>query len=240
MANGRFVSYLRVSTARQGASGLGLEAQRTAVTAYLNGGDWTLVKEVVEVESGKRTDRPALAQALRICRQQKATLIIAKLDRLARNVHFISGLMESGVEFVAVDMPQANKFTVHIMAAVAEQEAEAISKRTKAALAAAKERGTQLGGRRVSADRFSEIQAQARTAHSAQAAKGAAAILPVITEIQAQGMTTLRAIAGELNAREVDAPRGGRWSAVQIQRILARVRTPARTSPETIQIAAAL
>ncbi len=134
MANGKFVSYLRVSTARQDASGLGLEAQRTAVAGYLNGGDWTLIKEVVEVESGKRNDRPALASALQLCRKHKATLVIAKLDRLARNVAFISNLMEAGVEFVAVDMPQANRFMVHILAAVAEQEAEAISKRTKAAL----------------------------------------------------------------------------------------------------------
>ncbi len=146
MANGKFVSYLRVSTTQQGISGLGLEAQRASIEGFLNGDKWTLVKEVVEVESGKRNDRTALAEALRICRLQKATLVIAKLDRLARNVHFISGLMESGVEFVAVDMPEANRFVVHIMAAVAEQEAEAISKRTKAALAAAKARGTQLGG----------------------------------------------------------------------------------------------
>jgi hypothetical protein len=118
----RFVSYLRVSTARQGASGLGLEAQRAAVAAHLNGGDWTLLQEIVEIESGKRNDRPALAEALRQCRQQKATLVIAKLDRLARNVHFISGLMESGVEFLAVNMPSANRFVVHILAAVAEQE----------------------------------------------------------------------------------------------------------------------
>src|SRR5246127_2728092 len=114
MANGKFVSYLRVSTSRQGISGLGLEAQRAAVAGYLNGGEWTLVQEVVEVESGKHNDRPALAGALRLCRKHRATLIIAKLDRLARNVHFISGLMESGVEFVAVDMPQANRFVVHI------------------------------------------------------------------------------------------------------------------------------
>ena len=162
MENGKFVSYLRVSTARQGTSGLGLEAQRAAVAGFLDGGDWTLVQEVLEVESGKRNDRPALATALKLCRKHRATLVIAKLDRLARNVAFISNLMESGVEFVAVDMPQANRFVVHILAAVAEQEAEAISKRTKAALAAAKARGTKLGGRRVSAERFAEIGAAAR------------------------------------------------------------------------------
>ena len=166
MAKRRLVSYLRVSTARQGISGLGLEAQRAAVAGFLNGGDWTLVQEVLEVESGKRNDRPALATALKLCRKYRATLVIAKLDRLARNVAFISNLMESGVEFVAVDMPQANRFVVHILAAVAEQEAEAISKRTKAALAAAKARGTRLGGRRVSAERFAEIGAAARQERS--------------------------------------------------------------------------
>lgn len=224
MPKSRFVSYLRVSTARQGASGLGLEAQRAAVAAHLNGGNWTLLHEIIEIESGKRNDRPALAEALRFCRQQRATLVIAKLDRLARNVHFISGLMESGVEFLAVDMPSANRFVVHILAAVAEQEAEAISKRTKGALAAAKERGTVLGGRRVSAERFREIGATARQTFSAQAAKGRAQVLPVIEEIQGQGITTLRAIAAELNARMVDAPRGGQWSAVQVQRVLARAK----------------
>lgn len=181
MAQGRFVTYLRVSTAQQGSSGLGLEAQRAASTAYLNGGNWTLVKEVVEIESGKRNDRPALAQALRICRQQKATLLIAKLDRLARNVHFISGLMESGVEFIAVDMPEANRFVVHIMAAVAEQEAETISKRTKAALAAAKARGKALGGRRVTAERFAEIGAAARHVRSADAKSFAVQLQPIPT-----------------------------------------------------------
>jgi DNA invertase Pin-like site-specific DNA recombinase len=216
---GKFVSYLRVSTARQGISGLGLEAQRAAVAAHLNGGDWTLVQEVLEVESGKRNDRPALADALKLCRKHKATLIIAKLDRLARNVAFISNLMESGVEFVAVDMPQANRFVVHIMAAVAEQEAEAISKRTKAALQAAKERGTKLGGRRVSVERFVEIAALARKERTVRVIKQRAELLPTITQIKAEGATTLRAIAAQLNAREIEAPRGGQWAAVQVQRV---------------------
>src|SRR4051794_23535972 len=138
MAQSTFVSYLRVSTDRQGRSGLGLEAQREAVTQYLNGGNWRLAAEVVEIESGKRNDRPKLAEALRLCRLHGAILIIAKLDRLARNVAFVSNLMESGVEFTAVDFPQAYRLTVHILAAVAEHEAKAISDRTKAALAAAK------------------------------------------------------------------------------------------------------
>jgi DNA invertase Pin-like site-specific DNA recombinase len=220
MPKGKFVSYLRVSTARQGISGLGLEAQRASVAGYLNGGDWTLVQEVLEVESGKRNDRPALADALKLCRKHKATLVIAKLDRLARNVAFISNLMESGAEFVAVDMPQANRFVVHIMAAVAEQEAEAISKRTKAALQAAKERGTKLGGRRVSSERFAEIAAQARKERTARVIKQRAELLPTITQIQAEGATTLRAIAAQLNAREIEAPRGGQWAAIQVKRVL--------------------
>ncbi len=222
MANGRFVSYLRVSTAKQGHSGLGLEAQRSDVAGYLNGGHWTLVREVIEIESGKRNDRPALAQALRLCRQQRATLVLAKLDRLARNVAFISALMESGVEFVAVDMPSATKFTIHIMAAVAEQEADAISKRTIAALAAAKARGTVLGGRRVSAERQVEIVTMARAERSKRAQKAADDLLPMIRAMQNGGAVTLRAVAAELNERGMDAPRGGQWSAVQVQRVLHR------------------
>jgi DNA invertase Pin-like site-specific DNA recombinase len=168
------------------------------------------VQEVLEVESGKRNDRPALADALRLCRKHRATLVIAKLDRLARNVAFISNLMESGVEFVACDMPQANRFVVHILAAVAEHEAEAISKRTKAALAAAKARGTQLGGRRVSRERWAEIGVEARLGRAAEAEKSAATlVLPVIRELQAAGAVSLRQIAAGLNEKNVATPRGG-------------------------------
>lgn len=227
MANGKFVSYLRVSTARQGASGLGLEAQRAAVAGYLNGGDWTLIQEVLEVESGKRNDRPSLALALRLCRRHGATLVIAKLDRLSRNLHFISGLMEAGVKFVAVDMPEANEMMVGIMAVFAQHEAKAISARTKAALAAAKARGTKLGGRRVSAERFAEIGAAARQARTERAERSRAEILPTIAKIQAAGATTLRQIAAELNALEIPAARGGAWSAVQVRRILERTAAAA-------------
>jgi DNA invertase Pin-like site-specific DNA recombinase len=224
MPNGKFLSYLRVSTVRQGASGLGLEAQRAAVAGFLVGADWSLVQEVVEVESGKRNDRPALAEALRLCRKHRATLVIAKLDRLARNVAFISNLMESGVEFIAVDMPQANRFVLHILAAVAEHEAEAISKRTKAALAAAKARGTRLGGRRVSTERLADIGAAARRVRTEKADKRAADLRPTIQSIQSEGARSLHQIAAALNERNITASRGGEWSAVQVQRVLKPAR----------------
>src|ERR1700727_445603 len=188
MAYGKFVSYLRVSTQRQGESGLGLEAQREAVAGYLNGGKWALVQEVLEVESGKRSDRPELARALSLCRLHRATLLVAKLDRLARNVAFISALMEAGVKFVAVDLPQANELTVHIMASMAEYEAKAISARTKAALAAAKARGTQLGGLRWD---LAKVARKGRKTHSQtrgrRALKYIAHILSVFYRKQRQG-----------------------------------------------------
>lgn len=221
--NGKFVSYLRVSTQRQGKSGLGLEAQREAVSGYLDGGHWSLVSEIVEVESGKRSDRPELAKALSLCRLHRATLLVAKLDRLARNVAFISALMESGVKFVAVDLPQANELTVHIMASMAEYEAKAISARTKAALAAAKARGTVLGGLRWD---INTVGAKGRKAalrtRQENAAKYRADVLPVIQEKQKQGAVTLREIAEALNAEGTPAPRGGEWSAIQVKRVLDR------------------
>src|SRR5215470_14312769 len=145
---GKWISYLRVSTGRQGRSGLGLDAQRAAVESFLNGGNWKLVKEFVEVESGKNDDRPILAQALKACRLYGAKLVIAKLDRLSRDAHFLLGLEKAGTDFVAADMPNANRLTVGIMAMVAQEERRMISKRTKDALAAAKRRGTKLGGDR--------------------------------------------------------------------------------------------
>ena len=145
MARGKFIGYLRVSTQKQGQSGLGIESQRKAVEDYLNGGRLELLAEYVEIESGKRSDRTELAKALGHANATGATLVIAKLDRLSRNVAFISNLMESGVEFVAADMPMANRLTVHVLAAVAEHEREMISQRTTAALAAAKARGVKLG-----------------------------------------------------------------------------------------------
>src|SRR5580658_2953026 len=179
MANGKFVAYYRVSTAKQGASGLGLEAQQESVRGYMNGGRWSMVDEVTEVESGKRNDRPALANALALCRIHKATLIIAKLDRLARNVNFISNLMEAKVDFTAVDFPQANRLTVHILAAVAEHEAAAISARTKAALQAAKARGTRLGGRRWAVETIAkQANAASAKARALQVSKRASDLMP--------------------------------------------------------------
>jgi DNA invertase Pin-like site-specific DNA recombinase len=222
MANGKFISYLRVSTARQGVSGLGLEAQREAVSRYLNGGKWQLVQEIVEVESGKRNDRPAIAEALRLCRLHKATLVIAKLDRLARNVHFISSLMEAGVDFVACDFPEANRLTVHILAAVAEHEATMISARTKAALVAAKARGVQLGGQRGSLGRMAVMAAKgtraSALARQATASKRRSDLLPVIAGLKAGGATSLRQIARGLNDCGLTTPRGGKWSSAQVMR----------------------
>jgi DNA invertase Pin-like site-specific DNA recombinase len=223
MANGKFVAYHRVSTAQQGTSGLGLDAQKEAVRSYLDGGRWKMVDEVTEIESGKRNDRPALARALSLCRLHKATLIIAKLDRLARNVNFISNLMESTVEFTAVDFPTANRLTVHILAAVAEHEAQMISTRTKDALRAARARGVKLGTRNpMLIARYAEKGSRASAIARATLARVRAAdILPVINTLQADGVTTLWRIAETLNERGIPAPRGGSWSPMQVSRVIA-------------------
>ncbi|MCL2659270.1 MAG: recombinase family protein [Acidobacteriaceae bacterium] len=222
--NGKFVAYYRVSTDKQGKSGLGLEAQKAAVEDYLNGGRWKLMAECKEVESGKKADRPQLAKALALCRLHKATLLVAKLDRLARNVYFISSLMESGVKFVACDMPDINEMVVHILASVAQGEAKAISDRTKAALAASKARGTKLGGRRVSAKEWGRIAIKGREtaiqARQEKASEYRSDVLPFIQEMQSNGVSTLRAIAEGLNQENIVAPRGGKWTATQVMRIL--------------------
>jgi DNA invertase Pin-like site-specific DNA recombinase len=214
---GKFVAYSRVSTDRQGKSGLGLEAQREAVLAYLDGGNWQLVGEFTEVESGKRSDRPQLAAALAACKRHKAKLVIAKLDRLSRNLAFIAALMDSGVEFVAVDNPHANKLTVHILAAVAQHEREMIAQRTKDALAAAKARGVVLGN-----PRLAEARGKAIAESSAAADAFAANVLPIINEIRASGVSSLRGIARALTARGIRTARGGQWTAVQVGDIVNR------------------
>lgn len=224
MAEGQFVAYYRVSTKRQGQSGLGLEAQREAVERHLNGGAWQLVGEFVEVESGKRHDnRPKLAEALRLCRLRNATLIIAKLDRLARNVAFISGLMEAGVDFVAVDFPKANRLTVHILSSVAEHEAAMISARTKAALQAAKARGKVLGGDRGNLPAVAKAGAEASaTARKKKSSARQQDLAPVIEDITNAGASSLREIALELNVRGIPAARGGLWSAAQVLRVMSK------------------
>jgi DNA invertase Pin-like site-specific DNA recombinase len=215
-----FLAYYRVSTAQQGRSALGLEAQQQAVRTYLGAAD-RLVGEVVEVESGKRADRPKLAEALRLCRLHGATLIIAKLDRLARNVHFVSSLMESGVDFVAVDFPQANRLTIHILAAVAEHEAKAISERTKAALQAAKARGVRLGGYRGGLP-SQAARERSLARRKAIAAARAADLAPVIDELRQAGVTSLGAIARALSERGIRTARGATtWRETQVSRILA-------------------
>jgi DNA invertase Pin-like site-specific DNA recombinase len=225
MATGRFIAYYRVSTARQGRSGLGLEAQRHAVTEYLDGGRWKLCAEFTEVESGKRSDRPELARALAACRLHKATLVIAKLDRLARNLCFIANLMEAGIDFTAVDMPEANRLTVHVLAAMAEHEAAAISARTKAALAAAKARGVKLGGNRGNLPAVARKGARASLrVRQQRAADRARDLAVVIEELRREGRTTLQAIATGLNEREIAAPRGGIWRIGQVARLIKQLR----------------
>lgn len=220
----RYIAYFRVSTDRQGRSGLGLEAQRTAVLDYLNGGAWELVETFTEVESGRHDDRPELEKALAACRRHKAILVIAKLDRLARSVAFIANLMDSGVEFTAVDMPHANRFTLHIFAAVADHERHAISSRTKAALAAAKARGKALGwsipGRQ---DEQRQAARQAATARRENADRHAAKVWPVLEAIRAAGATTLKEQADALNARGVRTARGGIWHPATVRNLRLRV-----------------
>lgn len=230
----RYVSYHRVSTARQGRSGLGLDAQREAIRLHLSAGG-ELVGEHTEIESGRRNDRPELTKALAACRVHQATLVIAKLDRLARNVAFISALMDSGVEFLATDMPSANRLTLHIIAAVAENEARMISDRTRVALAAAKRRGVQLGGFRGRIATNADRQ-RASAAKTAVANARASDLAATIRNLQAEGITSNRAIAGRLMALNIPTTgsydkqgrptgHGGDWSGVQVGRILARLAT---------------
>lgn len=214
----QFVSYLRVSTQRQGFEGLGIEAQRQAVEAHIRRVGGTLLEEYVEVESGAAKDRPILVQSIAHCREAKAILIIAKLDRLARNVAFVSALMENGVEFVAVDAPYANKLFVHILAAFAEHERTIISERTKAALAAAKARGVRLG-------RNGECLA---IQHKAEAVRFALKLRSSISKLINRGAETLSQIADGLNEEGLRTREGALWKPPTVQRVLLRLglRTP--------------
>ncbi len=219
--DGKFVSYLRVSTAKQGNSGLGIEAQRAAVLDYLNGGAWTLSDEFVEIESGKVNTRPKLEAAFARCKLTGATLVIAKLDRLSRDAAFLIGLERAGVNFVAADMPNANRLTIGIMALVAQEEREAISRRTRDALAAAKvRRQTQglppLGGFRGGP----KVDTAAGRAAIAQKAEAyATRVRPTVAKMRDDGMS-LRQIATALTADGIKTPRGGLWTAAAVSKLL--------------------
>jgi DNA invertase Pin-like site-specific DNA recombinase len=213
----RFVAYYRVSTDKQGRSGLGLESQRQA--AHQLASECALVAEFIEVESGKRADRPQLTAALSTAKRVKAVLVIAKLDRLARNVHFISGLLESGVEFVAVDMPMANKHTIHILAAVTEHEREMISQRTSGALRAAKERGVKLGSPRIA-----ELTQVRKASQQLEAEARASNLAEVVAALRAQGFATVRRLTDELNRRHAPAAKGGAWHIPTVHRLLTRLK----------------
>src|ERR1700710_1975132 len=221
MAYAAFVSYLRVSTERQGRSGLGLEAQRRAVADFLAGASWRHVPELVEVESGSRDNRPRLSEAMALCRLHGATLVIAKLDRLSRDAAFLLSLQKAGVRFVAADMPEANELVVGIMAVVAQAERKMISTRTKAALAAAKARGVRLGKPENLSNREAG-QVRSRARQTRRAAEREQDLAPVIAAVRAEGAVSLRQIATALNARGIPAARGGAWSATQGRRLSCR------------------
>ncbi|KAB1441370.1 recombinase family protein [Pseudodesulfovibrio senegalensis] len=221
---GRFISYLRVSTGKQARSGLGLEAQQAAVRDYLNGGDYELLEEYVEVESGKRDDRPKLKKALKHCKVTGATLIIAKLDRLSRNARFLLELQESRVQFICADMPEANDMTIQIMAVMAQHERKMISQRTKAALAAAKARGVKLGNPHGAAYIKDHGNAEAVEQIKRDAQDRAEDLRDVVEDIQNCGTTSVRGIAAELTARGIRTARGGKWHPTSVARLLKRIQ----------------
>lgn len=219
------MAYERVSTARQGASGLGLEAQCKVIEDFAVSREAGVLARSTEVESGRKANRPELAKALHLAKVAGATLVIAKFDRLSRNAAFLLALRDSGVRFVAVDMPEANDLTVGIMALVAQAEREAISRRTKEALAVAKARGMKLGNPNgaESLRRAGKGGAALRAAVSSNAVAFAADLTPVLADILAAGHTTLRAIAAELTARGIRTRRGGKWGVGNVKGVLARL-----------------
>lgn len=221
----KVIAYYRVSTASQGRSGLGLEAQRSAVETFCQGRSCQLLSEYTEVESGSRNGRPELAKALHHAKVTGATLVIAKLDRLSRNAAFLLQLQDSGVKFVAADMPEACHLTVGILALVAQQEREAISARTKAALHAARERGTKLGNPNGAAalQRAGKGNGAAVGALKDAADRHAADLAPVIAHLRSEGLTSLPALAKALNERQMRTPRGGQWHPSSVRNLLARL-----------------
>jgi DNA invertase Pin-like site-specific DNA recombinase len=226
MARTKLVAYYRVSTKGQGDSGLGLEGQTAAVGAFAKGQGAEIIRAYTEVETGKRADRPELIKALAHARRSKATLVIAKLDRLSRNVAFMANLMESGVDFTACDNPHANRLTIHILAAVAENEAKMISERTKAALTAYKARGGVLGaarpdGRRLTPDDGVKGRERSQAIRQKNARDAVADLAPMMAQLRAEGLS-LRAIADRLNAEGHKTRRGGDWNPIQVARVIDR------------------
>jgi len=230
MSTKKLISYIRVSTRKQGDSGLGMEAQKAAVEAYAKATGAEIISTFTEIESGKRSDRPELAKALANARRSRATLCIAKLDRLARNIHFVSGLMESGVDFVAVDNPAANKLTVHLLACIAENEAEQISARTVAALKAAKARGTPLGSARPGhwdgreskrQAGLVKAQAESRRVRREKTIAGVADLLPLMQERRAAGMGFAK-VAAALNDAGHRTTRGNNWTPIGVKLAMER------------------
>ncbi len=221
----KIITYLRVSTARQGRSGLGLEAQKAATNAFVQQRGALSLQTFTEVESGKSNDRPELAKALQLARVTGATLLIAKLDRLSRNAAFLLALRDSGVRFIAADMPDANELTVGVMSLVAQQEREAISKRTKEALAAAKARGQVLGNPNGAQAllRAGKGNAAAISAIKREASIHAERLRPLVAELEEQGSTSLGALAEGLNQRGILTPRGGRWHKSSVRNLLDRL-----------------
>jgi DNA invertase Pin-like site-specific DNA recombinase len=235
MASRGYVAYFRVSTMRQGRSGLGLEAQQQAVNRYFNDGEWQCIAAFTEVESGRRSDRPELDRALAAARVHRVPLVVAKVDRLTRSVAFLSRLLEAGVDVRFADLPAiegpTGRFMLQQMAAVAELEAGLISSRTKAALAAAKARGQKLGGSRgvilTASARHSGRQVQA-----SRADQRAADLAPLFEELRSSGITSLRGLARALASRNIPTPTGcGNWTAAQVARLNARL--PQRLPPST-------
>ena len=212
----KFVGYFRVSSGKQQKSGLGLEAQKAAVNAYINDGE--LIAEFTEVETGKNNDRPKLKKAITLAKKTKSTLIIAKLDRLSRNLAFIANILDGNIEFVCADMPNANKMMLQMMAVIAEFEAKQISERTIAALQAAKARGTLLGNR----TNWKEAQALGHQSNIKLAAEHAAKILPVIRDLARKDAGSLHRIADELNARNIPTRRNGLWTGTAVRHIIRR------------------
>ena len=217
MSTKQFVAYFRVSTQKQGNSGLGLEAQEHAVSTYIKEGNSELVARFTEIETGKGANalekRPQLRSALNLCRKNGATLIIAKLDRLAHNVHFVSGLLETGCDFIAADMPHANKVMIQMHAVMSEWERDQISVRTKVALEAAKARGVQLGKSGMDNLRSNIAKRQIESRIFAKSLKGQ------IEGFKLRGLSH-RSMVVELNQVKIPAPKGGEWSLIQLQRLL--------------------